>query len=115
MTISISGDILVSSVRDHYTTLHYKTLAGFVWVNRYCGGARFIVKIDDDVRLDVDNLRRTLSRKFGDSGTVPDIIECSAAVMRNVRPFQRSARSVTNERPSLLTNERTVFKSRDQY
>ena len=35
MIISISGDILLSSVRDHYTTLHYKTLAGFVWVNRY--------------------------------------------------------------------------------
>ena len=61
---------------------------------RYCGGARFIVKIDDDVRLDVDTLRRTLSRKFGDSGTVPDIIECSAAVMRNVRPFQHSGRAV---------------------
>ena len=54
------------------------------------------------MRLDVDNLRRTLSRKFGVSGTVPDIIECSAAVMRNVRPFQHSARSVrTNQRPRL--------------
>lgn len=30
-----SGDILLASVRDHYTTLHYKTLAGFVWVNRW--------------------------------------------------------------------------------
>ena len=68
-------------------------------MTRYCGGARFIVKIDDDVRLDVDNLQRTLSRKFGNSGTVPDIIECSAAVMRNVRPFKHSTRSVTNQGP----------------
>ena len=30
----LSGDILLTTVRDHYTALHYKTLAGFVWVNR---------------------------------------------------------------------------------
>ena len=30
----VHGDIVQSSVRDHYTTLHYKTLSGFVWVNR---------------------------------------------------------------------------------
>ena len=29
------GDLVQVSVRDHYTALSYKTLSGFVWVNRY--------------------------------------------------------------------------------
>ena len=28
------GDIVQISVKDHYTALSYKTLSGFVWVNR---------------------------------------------------------------------------------
>ena len=28
------GDLVQISVRDHYTALSYKTLSGFVWVNR---------------------------------------------------------------------------------
>ena len=28
------GDLLQISVKDHYTALSYKTLSGFVWVNR---------------------------------------------------------------------------------
>ena len=28
------GDLVQVSVRDHYTALSYKTLSGFVWVNR---------------------------------------------------------------------------------
>ena len=29
-----SGDLVQISVRDHYTALSYKTLSGFIWVNR---------------------------------------------------------------------------------
>ena len=28
------GDLIQISVKDHYTALSYKTLSGFVWVNR---------------------------------------------------------------------------------
>ena len=31
----VHGDLVQSSVKDHYMSLHYKTLSGFVWVNRY--------------------------------------------------------------------------------
>ena len=31
------GDLLQISVKDHYTALSYKTLSGFIWVNRYEG------------------------------------------------------------------------------
>ena len=30
----VSGDLVQISVRDHYTALSYKTLSGFIWVNR---------------------------------------------------------------------------------
>ena len=29
------GDLLQISVKDHYTALSYKTLSGFIWINRY--------------------------------------------------------------------------------
>ena len=29
-----SGDLVQISVRDHYTALSYKTLSGFIWINR---------------------------------------------------------------------------------
>ena len=41
---------------------------------RHCGGARYVVKIDDDVLLDLPSLRDTLTRKHS-GATVPDTIQ----------------------------------------
>jgi len=85
----VHGDLVQANVKDHYMSLHYKTLSGFVWVNRFCGNTRYVVKIDDDVKLDMENLEKTLSRKYRDE-VVPDILECPS-VLRNVRPFQHNS------------------------
>ena len=52
---------------------------------RLCGGTKYVVKVDDDIKLDINNLQRILNRKYGGGGeTVPDFIECPS-VMRNSR------------------------------
>lgn len=89
----LHGDMVQISVMDHYRALSYKTLTGFIWANRFCGSAKFIVKVDDDVTLDLDNLLFLLEKKYGENsphgGTVPDIVECPS-VMRNMRPWRQN-------------------------
>ena len=43
-------------------------------LSRHCGGAKYLVKIDDDVLLDLPSLRDTLTRKHP-GPTVPDTIQ----------------------------------------
>ena len=64
-------------------------------ISRLCGSARFVVKVDDDVSVDIEALQSLLYRKYGGPGhPVPDIIECPS-VMRNMRPWrQTNAKSV---------------------
>ena len=49
------------------------------------------MKIDDDVRLDLNSVETVLARKYGNlrSQPAPDILECPS-VLRNVRPFQHN-------------------------
>lgn len=89
----IHGDILQGSTVDSYRTLAYKTLMGFVWVNRFCSQARYIVKLDDDVQLDLPRLTSVLNRKYGQTSEYgdrpPDVVECPS-VMRNMRPWRHN-------------------------
>jgi len=82
-------DIVQISVKDHYTALAYKTLTGFVWGNRFCGSAKFIVKVDDDVTVDLGRLEKILADKYGVAGPAPDMVECPS-VMRNMRPWRQN-------------------------
>lgn len=85
----LHGDMVQISVRDHYKALSYKTLTGFIWANRFCGSAKYIVKVDDDVTMDLDNLISLLDTKYGDTSPVPDVVECPS-VMRNMRPWRQN-------------------------
>ena len=63
---------------------------------RLCGNARFVVKVDDDIRLDLAMLETLLHAKYGSPGSkrpVPDIIECPS-VMRNMRPWRQTHNKV---------------------
>lgn len=85
----LHGDLVQISVTDHYTTLAYKTITGFVWANRFCASVRYIVKIDDDIEFDFPHLDSLVTNKYGNMTKVPDIIECPS-VMRNMRPWRQS-------------------------
>lgn len=49
----IHGDILQGNFIDGYSNLTLNTLYGLYWVNAYCRNAKVIMKIDDDVAVDL--------------------------------------------------------------
>lgn len=51
------GDILQSdSLVDTYHNLTYKALSALQWIADHCAGARYVLKVDDDVFVDFFNL-----------------------------------------------------------
>ena len=69
---------------EGYGRLSYKTLAGFLWTNAFCGQATYVGKMDDDAFLDLDTLLHQLASKRTDT-----FISCPT-VMRNVRPTRQN-------------------------
>ena len=49
-------DILQENFIDSYQNLTLKTIMGLKWVSQHCYSAKFVMKIDDDVYLNVPNL-----------------------------------------------------------
>ncbi|XP_037083580.1 beta-1,3-galactosyltransferase 5-like [Pollicipes pollicipes] len=50
------GDIIQASFVDHYNNLTLKSLATLEWFDTYCRRAQFVLKVDDDLFVSVDNL-----------------------------------------------------------
>ena len=50
------GDILQEDFIESYWNLTLKTIMGLKWVSQECNNATFVLKIDDDVFLNTDNL-----------------------------------------------------------
>jgi len=49
-------DLIVSRVTDSYENLGLKTISGLDWVVQYCPDAEFVLKVDDDMFVQVDKL-----------------------------------------------------------
>ncbi|XP_005084909.1 beta-1,3-galactosyltransferase 4 [Mesocricetus auratus] len=60
-------DILQASFQDSYRNLTLKTLSGLNWVKKYCPMARYILKTDDDVYVNVPELVSELIQRGGPS------------------------------------------------
>ena len=50
---NIHNDIIQGSFHDSYRNLSYKNVFGLLWVSKFCQNAKFIVKTDDDIYLDL--------------------------------------------------------------
>ena len=55
------GDILLGNFFDSYRNLTIKTILGIKWVSEYCDGAKFAMKIDDDMVVNVPTLTKYLN------------------------------------------------------
>ena len=53
-------DIALLDYQDSYDLLTTKTVMGFVWVETFCANARFVMKTDDDVYVNVTNVVRLM-------------------------------------------------------
>ena len=54
----IHHDLVQQSFRDSYRNLTLKTLMGLEWVGRFCPTAKYIMKTDDDMFVNVTNILR---------------------------------------------------------
>lgn len=51
--IDLFGDIIIADMKDSYKNLTLKVLYMVDWASTYCSNARFFMKTDDDVFLNV--------------------------------------------------------------
>lgn len=59
------GDILQAAFQDSYRNLTLKTLSGLNWADKHCPLARYILKTDDDVYVNVPELVSELVLRGG--------------------------------------------------
>lgn len=54
------GDLIIEDFIDSYTNLTLKTVFMLKWVHRNCPTVKFVMKVDDDIFVNVVNLQKTL-------------------------------------------------------
>ncbi|KAK3098509.1 hypothetical protein FSP39_020220 [Pinctada imbricata] len=64
-------DIVEANFADTYRNLTYKSLALFQWIGSYCSNAKYVLKIDGDMKIDLQRLLGVLEK-----GNFPDKYQC---------------------------------------
>lgn len=57
------GDIVQHNYLDTYKNLTIKSIVGLKWADRYCPNAKHVLKVDDDVIVNIDVLVNDLERR----------------------------------------------------
>ena len=84
------GDIVQGAdFIDHYRNMTIKNLMGLQWVERFCPGAQFVLKSDDDAFIDVVQLRQFIERTWSGGSPSDDTIICS---VHRESPVQRTGK-----------------------
>ena len=65
----INRDILLENFIDNYYNLTLKTIMGLRWVSQECSNAQFVMKVDDDVYINIRNLLPVLDLYKGELKT----------------------------------------------
>lgn len=59
-------DIIQGNFKEHYHNLTYKHVMGLQWVTHYCPQTKFILKMDDDIVVDLYQYRDYLKSRYPD-------------------------------------------------
>ena len=51
-----NGDVIVNNITDLYENLSLKTISAFVWLKQFCPKSKFLLKVDDDMFVQVERL-----------------------------------------------------------
>lgn len=62
------GDIIQGTFTDSYRNMTYKHVMGLKWVAHYCPMAKYILKTDDDIVLNSQEMRKFLARELSPWG-----------------------------------------------
>ncbi|CDJ30358.1 uncharacterized protein EMH_0028240 [Eimeria mitis] len=90
------GDILQHSAPDKYRNLTYKTITAFRWVTESCPEAKFLVKADADVLIDMNKL-------LGYLNAHQDETDVAAGVLRTNIPAIRDPSNKNYEDPGVYS------------
>ncbi|KAL4135801.1 hypothetical protein QTP88_007389 [Uroleucon formosanum] len=63
------GDLVQCQSRDTYTNLTLKSIAALEWTRQYCPWARYLLKTDDDMFIDVRRLLRFINKVETETAT----------------------------------------------
>ncbi|XP_067661291.1 beta-1,3-galactosyltransferase 5-like [Haliotis asinina] len=55
-------DMLMEDFRDSYSNLTYKTIMGLKWASSFCDNAKFVLKTDDDMWVNVPQILQLVNR-----------------------------------------------------
>ncbi|KAL3118725.1 hypothetical protein niasHT_000485 [Heterodera trifolii] len=59
------GDLLLlHGFVDQYLNLHFKLYGGFVWQQRHCADAKWLIKVDDDTVIHLPRMAHWIENKF---------------------------------------------------
>ncbi|CAC5371968.1 B3GALT1 [Mytilus coruscus] len=59
---SITKDIVLGNFKDSYSNLTLKTIMGFQWTVRHCKNAKFVMKTDDDMYVNIPGLIQVIKK-----------------------------------------------------
>ena len=83
------GDIIQEDFIDSYKNLTYKGIMWLRWVSSYCPHALYVLKVDDDIFVNIFNLVAHIStvykRAVGRERTVMCLVWTRMKVMRDTR------------------------------
>lgn len=86
---ALHGDIVMGNFFDSYRNLTYKHVMGLKWVTYFCRNARYILKTDDDVFIDLFQMTAYLREALGPMAP-PNLIMCVLIRRPYVKRSQRS-------------------------
>ena len=55
-----NGDVIVNNINDSYQNLSLKTISAFAWFTQFCSKAPFLLKVDDDMFVQIDKLLKII-------------------------------------------------------
>nr|XP_018902208.1 PREDICTED: beta-1,3-galactosyltransferase 5 [Bemisia tabaci]XP_018902209.1 PREDICTED: beta-1,3-galactosyltransferase 5 [Bemisia tabaci] len=84
---SLHHDIVQGNFIDSYRNLTYKHVMGFKWASYHCPGAKYLLKTDDDVFVNVLFLRKFIESKLSPTGA-RKLILCDIQVTVVQRSFR---------------------------
>ena len=78
-------DIILIDTIDSYKNLIYKHLTAINWMVNHCSQALYMLKLDDDVFVNINPLSKHLVNKFGLDSTDSKFVYCS--ILQNIVPI----------------------------
>ena len=76
MEADIYGDIVQEDFIDSYRNLTYKAIMGLRWITNYCSQAKYVLKADDDIFVNIFNVMSHFQSITKYEGPQNSLIQC---------------------------------------